>query len=68
MPCTYTGSLEGDAALCAEEARKKAATSLTKTTAMLCATLKIVERYDVYDSLPKNVKKFWREHKKIDGR
>ena len=37
MPCTYTGSLEGDRAHFAEESSKAAMSELDRITSYLCA-------------------------------
>lgn len=72
MPCTYTGSIEGDRALAASEA-------LTEVTDNLCRVLTLVDAHNHLVSndeeaefrvieLPKDIEKFWREHKKIDAK
>lgn len=62
MPCTYTGSLEGDARLAAETSGRK----LTEVTNMLCLTLREFEKFEEFENLPAHVRKWWREHKKLD--
>lgn len=64
MPCTYTGSLEGDARLATSEANQK----LTEVTQMLCALCThIEENYedDIIGEVPKT-NKWWKEHKEVD--
>ena len=43
MPCTYTGSLEGDRALLAEESSKTAKSELDRITSYLCAVCNYLE-------------------------
>lgn len=62
MPCTVTGSLEGDRALAHSEAQEEA----TKVTQLLCKLCKIVENSDGL-ILPRDVSKWWESHKKIDA-
>jgi hypothetical protein len=62
MPCTYTGSLEGDARLAADEAR----TALTNVTAMLCSVCQKAEKAGRPDLLSPKVASWWKKHKKVD--
>jgi hypothetical protein len=39
---------------------------LDKVTDLLCKTLKKIEKYDVYDSLPRDVKDWHKQHKESD--
>lgn len=70
MPCYYTGSAEGDARLSEQEAH----TETTKITDMLCRTLKAIEDRELEPDLlliqllPKDVQRWWKEHKKLDKR
>jgi hypothetical protein len=66
MPCTVTGSIEGDRALDAAEARETA----TKTTQMLCSICEMVEKRGCpsMSRMPADVKAWWVEHKKMDAR
>ena len=68
MPCTYTGSLEGDRALAAQKNADHLAKQITNLTQLLCKTLTIVEAHDGLEYLPKDVNKWWSAHKKIDAR
>lgn len=68
MPCTYTGTIEGDRAMFAEEA-------VTEVTSMLCRTLTLLEdhmkacqKVGVEHYLPKDIQIFWKEHKKLDSK
>lgn len=64
MPCYYTGSAEGDAALAHEESNKKHKSTITKLTRMLCDSCKEMEAKGI--EIPKSVKAWWIRHKKID--
>lgn len=75
MPCTYTGSLEGDRALAAEEALSKKVSSLTKVTQFLCYVLEKLEESKstsvkiVTDTLLKEndeLNTWWKKHKERD--
>ena len=68
MPCTFTGSLEGDRALAYQEHADDLAKQITKLTQLLCKTLTIVEAHDGLEYLPKDVNKWWVSHKKVDAR
>ncbi len=70
MPCYYTGSAEGDAALAATEAKEKLASELSTTTELLCTTLMQLESTspEAIKSLPANVQTWWKKHKKVDQR
>jgi hypothetical protein len=66
MPCTYTGSLEGDRALAAEEEADKLADIITTLTQMLCSVCRAVEeigREDIFDPL---VEGWWQDHQLVD--
>lgn len=62
MPCFYTGSAEGDARLNAAESHK----ALTKATRVLCKTCKWLEKSNLMDHSPSELKKWWTSHKKVD--
>lgn len=67
MPCTQTGSLEGDQIMSLKEELSEA----TKLTQYLCAVMKILEDINphfVADSLPTEVVIWWDIHKKIDAK
>ena len=68
MPCTYTGTPEGDRELAYQENAEYLAKKITKLTQLLCKTLTIVEAHDGLEYLPKDVNKWWVSHKKIDAR
>ena len=70
MPCFYTGSAEGDAALASKESAEKLAKELSATTDLLCTTLKQLESTSpaAIKKLPANVQDWWKEHKKVDQR
>lgn len=62
MPCTYTGTLLGDAKLDAQTARK----ATTRLARLLC---KACERLDRAGMLPKKdpLRKWWVEHQQLDA-
>lgn len=64
MPCTLTGSLEGDRELSYSEANK----NVTKLTDMLCKTLSFVEKmhFNVRINLGPEINRWWVKHKEID--
>jgi hypothetical protein len=61
MPCTLTGSIEGDRALGAEEAEAQ----VTKLARMLCSVMRILEE-DGRRPLSREVLNWWKQHKKQD--
>jgi hypothetical protein len=65
MPCTQTGSLEGDRALAYDNANR----ALTETVQMLCHTLGIVEKYypDIISELLPETQDWWEAHKEQDA-
>lgn len=60
MPCTLTGSIEGDRALSAQEAEAE----VTKLARMLCSVMRMLERDG--DKLSNEVLSWWKQHKKQD--
>lgn len=70
MPCYYTGSAEGDAALAQKESSEKLAKELSTTTDLLCTTLKQLESTSpaAIKKLPANIQDWWKKHKKVDQR
>lgn len=62
MPCTLTGSLEGDRALDAQEARQQ----VTKLANLLCQTCLSLESVGELSKLPTPVFRWWQAHKKLD--
>lgn len=62
MPCTYTGSIEGDRAMAAAEKAEK----LTEVTAMLCEACKLLDRKQYTHELSQKTINWWYEHKKLD--
>lgn len=62
MPCYYTGSAAGDAALAAQETRAK----LTQMTRAFCEVMSAVDGQIV--GLSKETQKLWEEHKKVDSK
>ena len=59
MPCHYTGSAEGYRALSANE-------ELTSITNLLCKLCKEIEKNNLNFLLRGAVRRWWKEHKKID--
>ena len=72
MPCTQTGSLEGDRALDADMARSEA-TRLTQMLCDLCKTFDETFVEEEWELLLNNMKAgkrlaaWWKSHKKIDA-
>lgn len=69
MPCTQTGSLEGDAALAAREGLKKCSEKNTRLTQLLCMAMTYIlggcgKKPAV--NPPKELQEWWSEHQKID--
>jgi len=62
MPCTFTGSLEGDRALFLRE-------DLDKLTSLLCDLCKRLEKKGRSDIIAANPRltKWWKLHKKFDA-
>lgn len=72
MPCTYTGSIEGDRALSAQENAEKLSkknkqqiTKLTELTRMLCTACKLLKKnkIKIEDSA---LSAWWTNHQIID--
>lgn len=57
MPCTYTGSIEGDRALASEEL-------ITELTQRLCRAFEVLDSHNLTYSLPSKDKRWWKSHKK----
>lgn len=67
MPCTITGSFEGDRALFAQEDRDKAQKEAIKVTRLLCKLMKDLESNGInMEHISKDVMKWWKKHKEID--
>lgn len=66
MPCTRTGSLEGDRILSLQEDREALQAEALKLTQMLCAVCRRCEEQGV--PVPKIAAAWWRKHKKQDQR
>jgi hypothetical protein len=66
MPCTYTGSIEGDRALASSE-------TITELTQVICQFMSNLENVGaleqdyIWDCVPIKLEEFWNEHKKIDA-
>jgi hypothetical protein len=67
MPCYYTGSKEGDAALAYEESVKSLTKKITKLTRLLCKTCEHIEHLEV--TFPsEEIENWWEKHKKTDAK
>lgn len=64
MPCTFTGSIEGDRAFFAERDLKEASAKLTELTQALCEAVKTLRDNKV--ALPPKVESFARNHDETD--
>jgi hypothetical protein len=70
MPCTQTGSIEGDRRLAAEETVQEINEENTRLTQMLCQACRIIEDEfgeEYSDKMPEVLKEWWEQHKKIDA-
>ena len=68
MPCTITGSFEGDRALFAEEDLEKAQKKNLKLTQFLCETCQILENMGYKGFVNPKLEKWWKKHKNQDGK
>jgi hypothetical protein len=59
MPCTYSGSIEGDRLMLTQDL-------VTELTQLLCSLCKRCEKEKV--KLPRRVSIWWKQHKKVDAR
>ena len=62
MPCTYTGSVEGDLRYYLSQSREQ----VTQVAQLLCKACALLEKEKI--KLPKDLKTWWIEHQKIDAR
>lgn len=63
MPCTMTGSIEGDRSLSVREAQDEA----SNTTKLLCKACKLLDKSkDTTIKMPKDLRAWWNNHQKID--
>jgi hypothetical protein len=66
MPCTYTGSLEGDAALASQESIEYLSNELQRATRVACELGKLVAT-PVKNVLTSDETREWlKEHKQVD--
>lgn len=76
MPCTQTGSLEGDRALAFKETKEKLQKENTRLTQLLCLICKEVKDFNrqkfldgdncsMFD-MPFDVERWYEKHQKID--
>lgn len=67
MPCYYTDSREGDAALATKEFAKDSNRTITGLTRLLCATCTELE--DTGLNFPTTeLREWWEDHKKLDAK
>lgn len=64
MPCTYTGSIEGDAIYALNQTQEKLGKQITKTTALLCEAVKLLKKNKI--ALPEDLKAWSKVHSKVD--
>lgn len=64
MPCTLTGSQDGDALYYAQQDKRAAQKELLKATQMLCLACKTMESQNV--EIPDKIKEWWKVHKYQD--
>lgn len=67
MPCTYTGSLEGDRALDAQEYAEELEASRDEMTALACAAFQVLEKQGLLGEMTFHQRKWWRSHKAADA-
>lgn len=67
MPCTMTGSIEGDRAWAAEQTIEKLSDTITDLTRMLCGACDWVTGYSInmIDEVD-GLRDWWEEHQKVD--
>ncbi len=66
MPCTYTGSIEGDRALAAEQLEDALTEELDEMTALACAAFTQLEKYVGLGLMTPEQQDWWRRHKEAD--
>jgi hypothetical protein len=70
MPCTLTGSLEGDRAYLAEENRKELEKKVSELNNLLCTACQLLEAAGVkltdHARLYGDLGEWWKEHQKVD--
>lgn len=64
MPCTYTGSLNGDAIHFLKQDKEQLSKEVLDLTQMLCLMCKKSEKEGT--KIPKRVAKWWKKHKEQD--
>jgi hypothetical protein len=60
MPCTYTGSLDGDRIMGLEEA-------LDEMTELACSAFAVLEKQGLLGEMTFSQRKWWRVHKAADA-
>lgn len=66
MPCTMTGSVEGDRALAYQELSQKHGDTITELTQILCEVVQVFK--DCGLKMPPKLQKFAEHHDKVDKR
>lgn len=61
MPCTLTGSIEGDTIHFLQEDKRSLNKELLKTTQLLCLVCKTLEKNEA--DIPDKLMKWWKAHK-----
>lgn len=72
MPCTYTGSIEGDRRMAEEEDRQKLGKIITSLTQMICGIMDYIENKGLVTDVSElyevdGLEQFWEKHKKLDA-
>lgn len=67
MPCTYTGSIEGDRALVAEESIRALKESRDEMTALACRAFRALEKHNALSELSHEDNEWWLDHKLKDN-
>ena len=67
MPCTQTGSLDGDRILSLENSLDRSENIVTKQAQLLCEATKIIVDNDLLDECNKELKAWYAHHVVIDN-
>lgn len=66
MPCTYTGSLDGDRIMGLEQANASARKALDEMTALACAAFTVLDSEGLLDKMTARQVRWWADHKAAD--
>lgn len=66
MPCTYTGSLEGDRAMAAEKRMDALVEARDEMTALACAAFQVLEQAGMLFRMTPEQRAWWERHKEAD--